>query len=145
MRTPGRLARHACRAAIGCAALLAERPASAQQGYGAYYQQHAAKYGGHGPALNPTNYLYNQYFTSRPSVSPYLNLDRRAPAGATAYQAYIRPEQQRRQNVASQQAATIAARKQQGRVGGLPDRYKLGRAKQQPMPYYTQWYGSPVR
>lgn len=130
-------------AGVCCVTLLVERPVAAQQGYGAYYQQNAAKFGG-STALNPTNYLYNQYFNNRPSVSPYLNLSRRAPAGTTPYQAYVRPEQQRRQNVARQQSSNIAARKQQGNVGGMPTALKAGQPKRQASPYYNQWYGSPV-
>ncbi|MCC6491394.1 MAG: hypothetical protein IT424_00045 [Pirellulales bacterium] len=141
MSTSNPTMRLAVQIALYVAFAAIQRPVAAQ-GYGGYYRDHVAKNRGVGVSVN--KYLYDRYFYNRPSVSPYLNLSRPAPPGTTAYQAYVRPEQQRRQSAAAQQASNIAARKQQGRVGGMPANRRAGQPKRQPSPYYNQWYGSPV-
>jgi hypothetical protein len=125
------------------------------QGYnGSYYQPRKTKpfetklASGHGQPryMNPTRDLYNKYYYHRPSVSPYLNLDRPTVAGTTAYHTWVRPEQQRRQQQAQKQSAYIAARKQQTGFSGISygaaGRLNLGATpKPRPNAYYNQWYG----
>ncbi|HEX6960592.1 MAG TPA: hypothetical protein VF175_01900 [Lacipirellula sp.] len=102
---------------------------------------------GHANYMHPTRDLYNQYFYHRPSVSPYLNLGRPTAGGTTtAYHAWVRPEQQRRERQAQQQSAYIAARKQQTRYTGASygagSKVGMGAAPMvKPSAYYNQWYG----
>jgi hypothetical protein len=128
----------------------------AQQGYGSYYGQKAVQSGGQLVKGSPANYLYDKYFYNRPSVSPYLNLGRMDPLDGTAYQAYVRPEQERRERTMQAQNAYLDARKREGRVGDT--RYPGatygggGTAILKPPPkrpsnstssaYYNHWYGS---
>jgi hypothetical protein len=136
-----------------CAMFTAFPTARGQSYYGSYYQPNRtkpfeAKLGStqRQPSyLNPTRDLYNKYYYSRPSVSPYLNLDRPFSGGATAYQTYVRPEQQRREKLAQKQSAYIAQRKQQpGYTGisyGVTGTSGLGAtARPKPNAYYNQWY-----
>jgi hypothetical protein len=128
--------------------------AYAQGYYGSYYQPSKTKpfdtklASGHGQStyMNPTRDLYNKYYYHRPSVSPYLNLDRPTVGGTTAYHTWVRPEQQRRQQQAQRQSAHIAARKQQPGFSGIgygaAGRPNLGATpKPRPNAYYNQWYG----
>jgi hypothetical protein len=132
--------------------LIASSPARAQ-GYGALYQPPRAKPMTaklqHAPSqaryMNPTRDLYNKYFYSRPSVSPYLNLGRPTVGGTTAYHTFVRPEQQRREQAARQQSAYIAARKRE--TGFQPMNSPLLAPTPRPQKpagnaYYNQWYGS---
>ena len=86
-------------------------------GSGAYFQQKtiASAYGG-GP-VSSNRYLYDKYFYHRPTVSPYLNLERPDTLSGTAYQAYVRPEAQRRAQSSATTKAYIQQRKLEGRVG----------------------------
>jgi hypothetical protein len=128
--------------------------ARAQQGYGSYYGQSAAKTGILAKG-NPTNYLYDKYFYRRPSVSPYANLDRGGGLDGTSYQLYVRPEQQRREATMQAQNAYIDARKRAGNVGDtrfpgatyggggtaiMKPAAKTPNAT--PSAYYNHWYGS---
>lgn len=128
--------------------------ADAQQGYGSYYGQQAVKTSGQLAKINTTTYLYDKYFYNRPSVSPYTNLGRADPLDGTSYQAYVRPEQQRRERTMQAQAAYIDARKREGRVGDtrFPGATYGGGGtailKPPPKPtsnpgaYYNHWYGN---
>jgi hypothetical protein len=123
------------------------------QGYGQYYGQNFKKYGGQLGTQSTDRYLYDKYFYHRPSVSPYLNLDRPDTMSGTSYQAYVRPEQQRREATMAAQRDYIAERKREGRVGDT--RYpgaiygqsggKIWRTPQPtsaPSAYYNHWYGN---
>lgn len=129
--------------------------AAAQQGYGSYYGQKITSGGGNGAKANPTTYLYDKYFYNRPSVSPYLNLGRADDLDGTAYQAYVRPEQQRRQATKYAQAQYLDYRKKEGRVGETRFPGATygggGTAIMKPPPkapnstpsaYYNHWYGN---
>jgi hypothetical protein len=111
-----RAAGQVCLAAACCCCALAER-AVAQQGYGSYYGQNVVKSGGQVAKQSPANYLYDKYYHNRPSVSPYMNLDRIDPVGGTSYQSYVRPEQERRERTMQAQNAYIDSRKRAGNVG----------------------------
>jgi hypothetical protein len=127
--------------------------ASAQQGYGSYYGQKVTQSSGQIGKQSPANYLYDKYFYNRPSVSPYINLDRVDPMDGTAYQTYVRPEKERREQTMQAQRAYIDARKREGRVGDT--RYPGatygggGTAIMKPPPkptstpgaYHNHWYG----
>jgi len=142
---------------VGLAALCAlgalPRCAWAQQGYGSYYGQKVVQSSGQLAKQSPTNYLYDKYFYNRPSVSPYINLDRMDSLDGTAYQTYVRPEKERREQTMQAQRAYVDARKREGRVGDT--RYPGatygggGTAIMKPPPkptstpgaYHNHWYG----
>lgn len=126
-------------------------PAAAQQGYGSYYGQQTTGQSGM-KAASPTNYLYDKYFYSRPTVSPYMSLDRMDLDDGTAYQTYVRPQQEARQRQRYNQAMYINQRKLEGRVGDT--RYPGGmsggtaimkpqqkRPNATPGHYHNHWYG----
>jgi hypothetical protein len=127
--------------------------ASAQQGYGNYYGQKYRETSGQIGGQSPTRYLYDKYFYHSPAVSPYANLGRLDTATGTAYQTYVRPEQERRQATMVAQAQYIDARKREGKVGET--RFPgatfggSGTAIMKPVPsrpstpsaYYNHWYG----
>ena len=127
--------------------------ATAQQGYGSYYGQQVKQSQGQLGTQSVERYLYDQYFYKRPSVSPYVNLDRLDTATSTAYQAYVRPEQQRRERTMQAQASYIDARKREGRVGdtrfpgatygggGTAILKPVPQQKSTPGAYYNHWYG----
>ena len=100
----------------------------------------------------PNNYLYDKYFYNRPTVSPYANIDRLDSDSGTAYQTYVRPQQQARQQQRYAQAMYIDARKKEGRVGDT--RYPGGMSggtpilkpamkqpQSNPGAYHNHWYG----
>jgi hypothetical protein len=111
------------------------------------------KSGGQIGAQSVERYLYDKNFYRRPSVSPYINLDRLDPMGGTAYQAYVKPEQERRQRTMQAQNAYIDARKREGRVGdtrfpgatyggsGTAILKPLPKQSSTPSAYYNHWYG----
>ena len=127
--------------------------AGAQQGYGSYYGKNVVKSGGQLGSQSVERYLYDKHFYHKPAVSPYINLDRPDPMGGTSYQAFVRPEQQRRQATMATQSAYIDARKCEGRVGDtrFPGATygQAGTAMLKPVPqqrttpsaYYNHWYG----
>jgi hypothetical protein len=120
--------------------------ARAQQGYGSYYGQNVTQSHGQLGTQSTTRYLYDEYFYKRPSVSAYQNIDRLDTMSGTAYQSYVRPEQQRREARAQTQRAYIDQRKKEGRVGET--RYPGAIMKPQSKPvgnqgaYHNHWYGS---
>jgi len=128
--------------------------ALAQQGYGSYYGQKVVQSSGQLGKQNPANYLYDKYFYNRPSVSPYINMDRIDPLNGTSYQSYVRPEQQRREQTMLAQSAYIDARKKAGNVGDtrFPGATYGGggtailkpppKPKSNPGSYYNHWYGN---
>jgi hypothetical protein len=129
--------------------------ARAQQGYGSFYGQQAVQSHGSAAQENPTNYLYNKYFNNRPSVSPYINLGRADTLDGTAYQTYVRPEQERRERTMQAQNAYLDARKREGRVGDtrFPGATYGGggtaimkpaqkRPNTTPSHYHNHWFGS---
>ena len=128
-------------------------PAYAQQGYGSYYGQNVAKSGGQLGAQSVDRYLYDKNFYHRSSVSPYVNLDRLDPMSGTSYQAYVKPEQQRRERTMQAQNAYIDARKREGRVGdtrypgatygggGTAIMKPMQKQSSTPSAYYNHWYG----
>jgi len=142
--------------AAACWCCASAQPAVAQQGYGSYYGQNVVKSGGQLGTQSVARYLYDKDFYRRPSVSPYINLDRMDTMSGTSYQAYVRPEQQRRERTMEAQNAYIDARKRAGNVGDT--RYPGatygggGTAIMKPPPkrpspasssaYYNHWYGS---
>lgn len=146
------------RATSGALVVAAACCVGAQSYYGSYYQPPASKpfasaagqSQGQPNYLNPTRDLYNKYYYQRPSISPYLNLDRPLSGASTSYQTWVRPEQQRREREAQQQAARIATRKQQpgysGMTYGAPGTLGAGSASpSRPNAYYGQWYGNNPR
>jgi hypothetical protein len=132
-----------------------ESPAVAQQSYGQYYQQQFKQTGG-GLGTNSSNkYLYDKYFYQRPTVSPWVNLDRGGDMYGTGYQAYVAPEIRRRDAAARTQSAYIQQRKLEGNIGdtrfpgsvgygGRVDASYLKPVPPQittPSAYYNHWYG----
>jgi len=140
-----------CATACWLAALAGD--AHAQQGYGSYYGQQVQKSHGQLGTQSVDRYLYDQYFYKRPSVSPYINLDRVDPLGGTSYQAYVRPEQERRARTMQAQSAYIDARKREGHVGdtrfpgatygggGTAIMKPVPQQKSTPGAYYNHRYG----
>jgi len=131
-------------------------PASAQQNYGQYYQKQFKKTGGGGLGLGSSNrYLYDKYFYHRPTVSPYLSAVRGGDLSGTAYYASVKPELERREAAARNQAAYVQQRKLEGKVGDtrMPGTAFYGasadNAYLKPIPqrtttpsaYYNHWYG----
>lgn len=128
--------------------------ASAQQSYSDYYRSSLPKTGGGLGTENSNRYLYDKYFYHNPAVSPYMNLERRDTLGGTSYQAYVRPEQQRREAAMKTQATYLQQRKLQGNIGDtrFPGAGFVGgtvqdaRLKPVPPPrlntptYYNTWY-----
>jgi hypothetical protein len=87
-------------------------PAAAQHGLADLYRRdHAIG------SRSVERYLFNRHFFHRPSVHPALNLDRPDPFGTTAHHAFVRPEQERREQAARDQRAYRAGRMQEGRIG----------------------------
>lgn len=139
-----------------CAVAIAwSNPASAQQGYGSYYGQSVTKTHGQLGTQSTSRYLYDEYFYKRSSVSPYQNLDRLDTMDGTAYQAYVRPEQQRREATRQAQSAYLDYRKKEGRVGetrfpgatfGAGGGTAIMKPASKPVPtngaYHNHWYGS---
>jgi hypothetical protein len=142
--------------ALCCVLFGDARWMDAQSYYGSLYQPnrgkpfssatvHSQSSGGYAKYQHPTRDLYNKYFYQSPAVSPYLNMTRPNAGGATtAYHAFVRPEQQRRERSAQQQSAYIADRKRQT---SYPPGYGAGGRPNLPAPkpranaYYNQWYG----
>ena len=130
-------------------------PAAAQQNYGQYYQQQFKKTGGGLKTGSSNRYLYDKYFYQRPTVSPYLSAVRGGDMSGTAYYASVRPELQRREAAAKNQAAYIQQRKLEGKVGDTrypgsafyggsvdPSYLKpIPQQKSTPSAYYNHWYG----
>jgi hypothetical protein len=87
-------------------------PAAAQHGLADLYRRdHAIG------SRSVERYLFDRHFYHRPSVHPALNLDRPDPFGTTAHHAFVRPEQERREQAARDQRAYRAGRMQEGRIG----------------------------
>jgi hypothetical protein len=87
-------------------------PADAQHGLADLYRRdHAIG------SRSVERYLFNRHFYHRPSVHPALNLDRPDPFSGTAHHAFVRPEQQRREQAARDQRVYRAGRMQEGRIG----------------------------
>lgn len=141
--------------AAGALAVAAVDTAWAQQGYGSYYGQNVVKSHGQLGTQSTTRYLYDEYFYKRPSVSAYQNIDRFDPMDGTAYQAYVRPEQQRREATRQAQSQYLDYRKKEGRVGetrfpGATFGAGGGTAIMKPAAkpvrtngaYHNHWYGS---
>ncbi len=130
--------------------------AAAQQGYGSYYGQNVVQSGGQLGSQSVGRYLYDKEFYRRPSVSPYLNMNRLDTASGTSYQTYVRPEQERRERTMQAQNAYLDARKKAGNVGdtrfpgatyGGGGTAILKPPPKRPSPssssaYYNHWYGS---
>jgi len=150
VRTAGQLG---LGAACWCCALAV--PATAQQGYGSYYGQNVTQSSGQIGSQSVGRYLYDKEFYRRPSVSPYINMNRLDPMSGTAYQAYVRPEQERREQTMQAQNAYIDARKKAGNVGdtrfpgatyGGGGTAIMKPPSKRPSPaassaYYNHWYG----
>jgi hypothetical protein len=117
---------------------------STPQSYGQYYSSNAPKTPN---MISPTHYLYNKYFYHSPSVSPYVNLDRRDSQSGDAYSTWVQPELARRQNSAqtswSQSHRPNSAANNYGlAAGGNPGRRPKASAAS---PYYNQYYRKPAR
>jgi hypothetical protein len=126
--------------------------AQANMNYGAYFSQSAGLRG----AESANRYLYDKYFYQRSTVSPYLNLARPGNDAGANYQAFVRPELERR--AANEQAtrAYVQQRKLQGNVGytAFPGAgfsggtindailKPLPKASTTPSSYYNHWYGN---
>lgn len=139
-------------ASVALSLLVGVGSAAGQQGYGSYYGQKVTSPAGALPA-SPGNYLYDKYFYNKPTVSPYVNLGRGDSDSGTAYQTYVRPQQQARQQQRYNQAMYIDARKKAGNVGdtrfpgamgGGPANVKpaMKRPQSTPGAYHNHWYGS---
>lgn len=128
--------------------------AAAQQGYGSYYGQTVTRTHGQLGTQSPTRYLYDEYFYHRPSVSPYMNIDRLDTMDGAAYQAYVRPELQRREATRQAQSAYLDYRKKEGRVGetrfpgatfggggGTAIMKPAAKPVSTPGAYHNHWYG----
>lgn len=123
--------------------------------YGQYYQSKIPSYSGPGIATS-NKYLYDKYFYQRPTVSPYINVGRLDTDFGTSYQAYVRPELERREASAAAQRAYVQQRKLEGRVGetrypgagfvGANPGQSLMKpslpASTTPSSYYNHWYGN---
>lgn len=138
----------ACAAACWLVVLVEALPG--QPNYGAYFTQQGSTYGGQLGTQSTGRYLYDKYFYRRPSVSPYMNLERGDTMSGTSYQSYVRPEQQRRARQYRAQTARVEQLKRSGRVGGIRDpstNYRGPRATtfqppSKPSAYYNKWYGN---
>ena len=109
--------------------------------YDQYYQTKIPSYSG---TSIPTSsrYLYDKYFYHRPTVSPYLNLGRPGSEFGTSYQAYVRPELERREAAATAQRAYVQQRKLEGRAGETRSYMKPNMPSQTtPSAYHNHWYG----
>ena len=115
-------------ASVALLILAAAGSAVGQQGYGSYYGQKVTTPAGALPA-SPGNYLYDKYFYNKPTLSPYVNLGRGDSDSGTAYQTYVRPQQQARQQQRYAAGDVHRARKKEGRVGDtrLPARSAAAR------------------
>ena len=114
-------------AALATAAICAASRAEVPNSYGDYFRQSYGSTGMQG-APGTNRYLYDKYFYHRESVSPYMNVFRPDTARGTSYQAYVRPELQRR--AATSTAGTYLQQKQPTR-----------RAAPTPSAYHNHWYG----
>lgn len=145
-------------AAIVLSLAIPPRAAVAQQSYSDYYRRSLPQTGGGMGTASSSRYLYDKYFYHRPTVSPYINLSRPDPYGSTSYQAYVRPELERREAASQVRSAYVQQRKLEGRVGET--RYPgagfvggtLSDAWLKPVPpikstpsfYYNHWYGGQL-
>jgi hypothetical protein len=141
-------------ASVTASVCLSSGVAEGQQGYGSYYGQTVTKTHGQLGAQSSSRYLYDEYFYKRSTVSPYINLGRLDTMGGDAYQSYVRPEQQRREQTKMAQAVYLDARKKEGRVGETRFPGATygggGTAIMKPLPkrpnatpsaYHNHWYG----
>ncbi len=140
--------------AIVAGTCLSPSAATAQQGYGGYYGQQVRTTHGQLGTQSSTRYLYDKYFYQRSTVSPYVNLDRFDTMDGTAYQSYVRPEQQRREATRQAQAQYLDYRKKEGRVGetrfpgatygggGTAIMKPASKPVATPGAYHNHWYGS---
>jgi hypothetical protein len=131
--------------------VFAQMPSS----YGSYYTEQLKISGPSLGAQSSSRYLYDKYFYHNTAVSPYLNLGRPGTDAATSYQAFVRPEQERRQAAAVAGANYVQQRKLEGRVGDtrFPGAGFMGgtagnailkpvpSVKTTPSAYYNHWYG----
>ena len=121
-------------------------------GYGEYYRNQYYNRSDR-PSTDPsvTRRLWNHYFYRNPAISPYANIGRRDTLRGD-YQAYVRPEIDRRERAAQADSAYVRQRKLQGDVGrsnyggrvtqprtSHPSAGTTGRVA--PSSYYNQWYG----
>lgn len=140
--------------ATACSAYLFCDTSLAQQGYGSYYGQTVTKTHAQIGTQSVGRYLYDEYFYKRPSVSPYMSLDRLDTMDGAAYQAYVRPELQRREATRQAQASYLDYRKKEGRVGetrfpgatygggGTAIMKPPTKPVSTPGAYHNHWYGS---
>jgi hypothetical protein len=133
-----------------------EMSAQMPQSYGQYYQKNIQKYSGQLGTQSSSRYLYDKYFYHNTAVSPYINMGRPGTMGGTNYQAYVRPEQERRQAAERMQSSYLQQRKMQGNIGEtrFPGAGFVGgtidNAYMKPVPamkttpsaYYNHWYGN---
>ncbi len=131
------------------------RAADAQQSYSDYYRKSLPKTGGGLGTGSSSRYLYDKYFYHRPTVSPYVNLGRAGTLSGTSYQAYVKPELERREAASKARSAYLQQRKLEGRVGETryPGAGFVGGTRSdawlKPVPptkstpsfYYNHWYG----
>ncbi|NOY29323.1 MAG: hypothetical protein GXP28_03840 [Planctomycetes bacterium] len=128
----------------------ASAAAQTSYSYGSYYQKKVQKSGGEFRGSNVNSYLFDKYYKSNRSVSPYANL-RRGGSSGTGYQTYVRPEQQRRAAFQAGMKSYVTKKKQSGHVGhtnygfaqqlqrGVPSARDIPTVPK-PTPYYNQWY-----
>jgi len=117
--------------------------------YGSYYQKNVQQPYQQFRGTSVNSYLFDKYYKSNRSVSPYANLNR--GRSGTGYQTYVRPEQQRREEFQTGLKSYVRQKKQSGRVGhtdygfaqqlqsGVPNARDIP-AVRKPTPYYNQWY-----
>ena len=125
--------------------VLAILPCAAQvplpASYSQYYQTGLPSYSSTS-VPNSSRYLYDRYFYHRETVSPYLNLGRPGTDIATSYQAFVRPEQERRAAAAASTRAYVQQRKLEGNVGQTRAYMNPSMpTTTTPSAYYNHWYG----
>lgn len=142
---------------VGLAIIAASGDTTAQvpNSYGIYSQQTATSLGGRYGPPSSSRYLYDKYFYHRPTVSPYMNVFRPDTDAGTSYQAFVRPELERREAASQSQSAYIQQRKLEGRVGETrypstaygggagynPRQPSAPQTKPTSSAYHNHWYG----
>lgn len=102
------------------------------QSYANYYNQQLHDY--LRPPVSGGQYIIDQYFYHRPTLSPYLNLTRRVGAESlNTYDRYVRPEIQRREQIASRDMLAASVPPPAMTPPGNPGHVPVN-------PYYDQYY-----
>ena len=123
---------------VGLVAWVCLKSAGAQfspkQSYSDYFKRQVTTY--RAPSVNPARTTFDRYFYKNPAVSPYTNLMRPNRTGVPNYQAYVKPELQRRAN---QRASLPTIGPSAPRVGFQTT--TRSRTSQRPSQYFNHYYG----